>query len=52
MAIMSMSNRCFPTKAISIWLQTSDPEHIFIVVRVHTYININLYYSNTIAVIP
>ncbi|KAL7566107.1 hypothetical protein ACA910_003881 [Epithemia clementina (nom. ined.)] len=28
--ILSMSNRCFPTKAFSIWLQTSDLEHIFI----------------------
>lgn len=31
MAIISMSNRCFPTKAFQIWLQTSDLEHIFIV---------------------
>ncbi|CAM9119308.1 unnamed protein product [Laminaria digitata] len=30
-AIMSMSNRCFPTKAIQIWNQTNDMEHIFIV---------------------
>jgi SAM-dependent methyltransferase len=29
--IISMSNRCFPTKAFSIWLNTSDLEHIFIV---------------------
>ena len=28
--IISMSNRCFPSKAFSIWLQTSDLEHIFI----------------------
>jgi SAM-dependent methyltransferase len=28
--ILSMSNRCFPTKAFQIWLQTSDLEHIFI----------------------
>jgi len=28
--ILSMSNRCFPTKAFQIWLQTSDFEHIFI----------------------
>jgi hypothetical protein len=28
--ILSMSNRCFPTKAFRIWLQTSDLEHIFI----------------------
>mmetsp|Transcript_11641 Transcript_11641/g.17896 ORF Transcript_11641/g.17896 Transcript_11641/m.17896 type:complete len:270 (-) Transcript_11641:372-1181(-) len=30
-AVMSMSNRCFPTKAINIWLQTNDLEHLFIV---------------------
>jgi len=30
-AIISMSNRCFPTKAFQIWLNTSDLEHIFIV---------------------
>jgi SAM-dependent methyltransferase len=29
--IISISNRCFPTKAYQIWLQTSDLEHIFIV---------------------
>lgn len=28
--MLSMSNRCFPTKAFRIWLQTSDLEHIFI----------------------
>jgi Methyltransferase domain len=28
--ILSMSNRCFPTKAFQIWLQTSDLEHVFI----------------------
>ena len=28
--ILSMSNRCFPTKAFQIWLQTSDIEHVFI----------------------
>lgn len=28
---LAMSNRCFPTKAFNIWLQTSDLEHIFIV---------------------
>lgn len=31
MAIISMSNRCFPSKAFRIWLQTSDLEHIFMV---------------------
>lgn len=30
-AIISMSNRCFPTKAFQIWLQTNDLEHVFIV---------------------
>jgi SAM-dependent methyltransferase len=29
--IFSMSNRCFPTKAFRIWMQTNDLEHIFIV---------------------
>lgn len=29
--IMSMSNRCFPTKAVSIWLETGDAGHVFIV---------------------
>lgn len=28
---MSFSNRCFPTKVINIWLQTSDLEHVWIV---------------------
>jgi SAM-dependent methyltransferase len=28
--LLSMSNRCFPTKAFQIWLQTSDVEHVFI----------------------
>ena len=27
-AIMSFSNRCFPTKAISIWTSTGDPDHV------------------------
>jgi hypothetical protein len=30
-AIMSQSNRCFPTKAINIWLNTNDVEHVFII---------------------
>mmetsp|Transcript_34623 Transcript_34623/g.82477 ORF Transcript_34623/g.82477 Transcript_34623/m.82477 type:complete len:305 (-) Transcript_34623:858-1772(-) len=29
--IISQSNRCFPTKAIQIWLQTNDFEHVFII---------------------
>jgi hypothetical protein len=28
-AIMSFSNRCFPTKAIAIWSQTGDLDHIW-----------------------
>ena len=28
--ILSISNRCFPTKAFQIWLQTNDLEHVFI----------------------
>ena len=28
---MSQSNRCFPTKAIDIWLNTNDLEHIYII---------------------
>lgn len=27
-AIISQSNRCFPTKAINIWLNTNDLEHV------------------------
>lgn len=30
-AIFSFSNRCFPTKAIMMWLQTSDLDHVYIV---------------------
>ena len=30
-AIMSFSNRCFPTKAIAIWTQTGDLDHVWIV---------------------
>jgi len=29
--MLSMSNRCFPTKAFQIWLRTNDVEHIFVV---------------------
>lgn len=28
MVILSTSNRCFPTKAVNIWLQTGDLEHV------------------------
>ena len=31
LAVISQSNRCFPTKAINIWLNTNDVEHIFII---------------------
>jgi len=31
MAIISQSNRCFPTKAWKLWLNTNDAQHIFIV---------------------
>jgi SAM-dependent methyltransferase len=31
LAIMSFSNRCFPTKAVSIWTGTGDLDHVWIV---------------------
>ena len=31
MAMISISNRCFPTKAWNLWLRTNDLEHVFIV---------------------
>jgi len=30
-AMYALSNRCFPTKAVNIWLRTNDLEHVFIV---------------------
>ena len=30
-ALMALSNRCFPTKAVDIWLRTNDLEHVFVV---------------------
>lgn len=30
-AMFALSNRCFPTKAISLWLKTNDLEHVFVV---------------------
>lgn len=30
-AMFALSNRCFPTKAINLWLRTNDLEHCFIV---------------------
>lgn len=29
-AFFALSNRCFPTKAVNIWLRTNDLEHVFI----------------------
>ena len=31
LALMSFSNRCFPTKAVAIWTSTGDLDHIWIV---------------------
>lgn len=36
-AIISQSNRCFPTKAIDIWLKTNDLEHGFIIASYFHY---------------
>lgn len=36
-AIISQSNRCFPTKAIDIWLNTNDVEHGFIIASYFHY---------------
>eukprot|EP00632_Arachnochrysis_sp_CCMP2950_P007468 CAMPEP_0185715108 /NCGR_PEP_ID=MMETSP1164-20130828/40168_1 /TAXON_ID=1104430 /ORGANISM="Chrysoreinhardia sp, Strain CCMP2950" /LENGTH=235 /DNA_ID=CAMNT_0028382697 /DNA_START=57 /DNA_END=761 /DNA_ORIENTATION=- len=30
-ALFALSNRCFPSKAVNIWLRTNDLEHVFIV---------------------
>jgi hypothetical protein len=30
--IVSFSNRCFPTKAVNVWLNTSDMQHVALVV--------------------
>jgi ubiquinone/menaquinone biosynthesis C-methylase UbiE len=29
--VVSFSNRCFPTKAVSVWLGTSDQQHLMLV---------------------
>jgi len=29
--IVSFSNRCFPTKAVAVWLGTTDPQHVALV---------------------
>jgi hypothetical protein len=30
-AIFSLSNRCFPSKAVDMWLRTNDLEHVYVV---------------------
>lgn len=30
-AVMSFSNRCFPTKAVAVWTATGDEDHVWIV---------------------
>ena len=40
-AIMSFSNRCFPTKAISLWTATDDATHIYIVGSYFHYTGFN-----------
>jgi len=30
-AMFALSNRCFPTKAVNVWLKTNDLEHVFLV---------------------
>ena len=30
-AIFALSNRCFPSKAVNIWLHTNDLEHVYVV---------------------
>ena len=30
-AMFSLSNRCFPSKAVNVWLKTNDLEHVFVV---------------------
>ncbi|HEU4367987.1 MAG TPA: methyltransferase domain-containing protein [Methylomirabilota bacterium] len=29
--VVSFSNRCFPTKAVAVWLSTTDPQHLMLV---------------------
>merc|ERR1712151_449717 len=38
-ALYALSNRCFPTKAVNIWLKTNDLEHVFIVGSYFHYTN-------------
>lgn len=35
--LCALSNRCFPTKAVDIWLRTNDLEHVFIVGSYYHY---------------
>ena len=30
-AMFALSNRCFPTKAVNVWLKTNDLEHVYLV---------------------
>jgi len=30
-AMFALSNRCFPTKAVNVWLNTNDLEHVYVV---------------------
>ena len=34
---MAFTNRCFPTKAVSMWLKTDDSGHIWIVGAYYKY---------------
>ena len=29
--VVAFSNRCFPTKAVAIWLDSTDPQHVDLV---------------------
>ena len=29
--MVAFSNRCFPTKAVAVWLQTTDDDHVALV---------------------
>ena len=33
-AMFSLSNRCFPSKAVNVWLKTNDLEHVYIVGKI------------------
>lgn len=36
-AMFALSNRCFPSKAVDIWLRTNDLEHVFVVGSYYHY---------------